>query len=1200
MTEPTETQTQLPKQIFTHLRVHSEFSLSDGTIRVKQLVKLAKNAGYDSVALTDINNIFALIKFYKAAKNAGIKPILGAEVWVRSQAGLHKLVLLCQNSQGYKHLCEIIAEAFLHGQIEHKTAVNFADLQGRTAGLIALSAGQEGLIGEQLLNGQMALAQTTLERYKKLFNQQFYIEVQQIGKEGEGIYFQRALQLAGDSQTPAVATNHACFPAAEDFAAHEARVCINHGDLLADEHRARDYVEQQYFKTPAEMQAVFADYPQLLANAHRIAQKCNVTLALGHNYLPVFENDLGLSESELLVKMAKDGLEERLKQLFNTPEKVAAVRQAYDERLAFEIDTINQMGFPGYFLIVADFIRWSKDNDIPVGPGRGSGAGSLVAYALKITDLDPIKYDLLFERFLNPERVSMPDFDVDFCMDKRDLVIDYVAQKYGREKVSQIATHGTMAAKAVVRDVGRVLGHGYGFVDSIAKLIPFAIGMTLTKALEVEPELKKRYDSEEEVKILLDLALSLEGMARNVGKHAGGVVIAPSKLTDFSALYCEEDGKGVVVQYDKDDIEAAGLVKFDFLGLRTLTIIDWALKSINKKRHAAGEPAIDIMAIPMDDAGAFNILKSCQTTAVFQLESSGMKDLIKRLQPDCFDDIIALVALFRPGPLESGMVDDFINVKHGRAEAKYTLPELKPILESTYGVILYQEQVMQIAQVLASYSLGQADMLRRAMGKKKPEEMAKQGEMFMAGAVKNGHDAQKAQTIFDLMAKFAGYGFNKSHSAAYALLAYQTAWLKAHYPQAFMAAVLSSDMDKTDKVVSLIEECRTMGLCIKNPSINESAYQFTVNENNEIVYGLGAIKGAGEAALETLIAYREKHGRVKSIEDFFLTADFSKLNKRVLEALITAGVFDDLQSNRRYLLENLPNFLKLSEQTVKNQQSGQADLFGMGGRSATAVAMPTFAGKNKTWEPKEQLQREKNALGLYLTGHPVDSDKDELMSILHGRTLADTLQRAEENNLLNHKGKKDNQFSRRGQRVWVAGLIMDIRTRPLKSGNGKMAFVTIDDRSARTEVNFFAKNYAANKEKLNIDEIVIIKGRIVYDDFSGAMKINADEVFLLAQAPALFAEAIQIGVDEKTDMDAVIRLLSMYHPQADNDTNHAGGAEVYFHIKGHGVEGKIRLPKNHNVVLEADCYQQLLAICGKSNIAVNYNVNKYQTPQGEE
>ncbi|PIE46074.1 MAG: DNA polymerase III subunit alpha [Gammaproteobacteria bacterium] len=1178
-------------QIFTHLRTHSEFSLTDGTIRIKQLAALARQASYDCIALTDVNNIFGLIKFYNSAQKAGIKPILGAEIGVRSAFGLHKLVLLCQNNQGYTHLCEILSEAFLHGQKEHKAAIDVEHLHGRTTGLIALSAAQEGLLGEQLINGQLDLAKNTLQYYGKLFNRQFYIEIQRLGKEGESVYIDRALQLAADTQTPAVATNHVCFSKPTDFESHEARVCIAEGSLLADQNRIRRYSDQQFLKTPAQMQTLFDDYPQLLTNACRIAQKCNVTLDLWKNYLPAFENEEGLSESDYLSKMAKKGLEERLLQLFKTPEKVAEVRQAYDDRLAFEISMINQTGFPGYFLIVADFIQWSKDNDIPVGPGRGSGAGSLVAYALKITDLDPLEYDLLFERFLNPERVSMPDFDVDFCMEKRDQVIDYVAGKYGRDKVSQIATHGTMAAKAVVRDVGRVLGNGYGFVDSIAKLIPFEVGMTLTKALQVEPELKQRYDTEEEVKALLDLALSLEGLVRNVGKHAGGVVIAPSKLTDFSALYCEEDGKGVVVQYDKDDIEAAGLVKFDFLGLRTLTTIDWALKTINNKRAQQGEPPIDIMDIPMDDPGAFEVLKKCQTTAVFQLESSGMKDLIKRLQPDCFDEIIALVALYRPGPLGSGMIDDFINVKHGRSPANYLLPELEPILKSTYGIILYQEQVMQIARDLASYSLGQADVLRRAMGKKKPEEMEKQGDLFVRGAVANGYDGKIAKEIFDLMAKFAEYGFNKSHSAAYALLAYQTAWLKSHYPEAFMAAVLSSDMDKTDKVVSLIEECRKMGLKIKNPSLNESTYQFTVNANNEIVYGLGAIKGAGEAALETLMAYRKRHGVVKSVEDFFLTTDFSKLNKRVLEALIHAGVFDDLEANRRYLFDNLPSFLKLAEQTTKNQQTGQGDLFGMGQCNALPTVMPAFGDKTDTWSPPEQLQLEKNALGLYLTGHPIDSFKQQLVDILGDKTLDETLRRIREVKMdaMPGQSSREARFARRGKRVWVAGLIIDIRIHHDKKGN-KMAFVTLDDRTARTEVNFYSKSYELNKDCLNIDDIVLIKGKAVFNDYKNNWKINAEETYPLSMAEELFAEAIQITIDETIDVDGLIAVIRQHRD--------VSGADVYFHIRCGQTDGKLRLPKSAAVKLSAQCIKQLEALCGRSRLSLRYNLNR-QRPDRE-
>jgi len=1185
--------------MFSHLRVHSEFSLVDGTIRIKKLAALAKSAGFDSIALTDINNIFGLLKFYQSAQAVNIKPILGAEVWVRSAEGVHKLVLLCQNNQGYTHLCEIISEAYLYGQQDHRIAVNIDALSGRTAGLIALSAAHEGVLGKLLGSAQFDAAKKLLATYKNLFFKQFYIEVQRLGKPEEPLYFERALTLASSTQTPAVATNHVCFPGADDFYAHEARVCINQGNLLSDDNRPRNYVESQYLKSAKAMQAAFSDYPQLLENAHRIAQKCNVSLHLGKNYLPAFTNDLGLSEDDYLEKLARGGLETRLKQRFTTPEAIASVRQKYEQRLAFEIGIINHMGFPGYFLIVADFIRWSKNNDIPVGPGRGSGAGSLVAYCLDITDLDPIQYDLLFERFLNPERVSMPDFDIDFCMDKRDLVIDYVVSKYGREKVSQIATHGTMAAKAVIRDAGRVLGYGYGFVDSIAKLVPFKPGMTLTEALTVEPEFKRRYDSDDEARIIIDLALSLEGLARNVGKHAGGVVISPSKLTDFSALYCEQDGKGLSVQYDKDDIESAGLIKFDFLGLRTLTVIDWALKSINKKRQMDNQEPIDILDIALDDKATYQLFKRCQTTAVFQLESTGMKELIKRLQPDCFDDIIALVALYRPGPLGSGMVDDFINVKHGRAPANYPLPQLEPILKSTYGVILYQEQVMQIAQMLASYTLGEADMLRRAMGKKKPQEMARQGEKFTAGAVKNGHDREKAKYIFDLMEKFAGYGFNKSHSAAYALLAYQTAWLKTHYPAEFMAAVLSTDMDNTDKVVTLIEECRQMGLTIDNPSLNASDYAFSVSAEKTIVYGLGAIKGAGEAALKSLLQFRAHYGQVHSIVDFFSHADFSKLNKRVLEALICAGVFDQLEPNRRYLLQQLPEFLKLAEQTTENKKTGQADLFGLG-QSQSLEQHHDDILKNGNdqprWNERERLQREKAAIGLYLTGHPIDSYKSQLLAILNQQTLASTMSRIEEDN--------DTNASRRGgrkkQSIWVAGLITDIRLRQGK--NGKMAFITIDDRSARAEISCFSQSYEANKDAITVDEIVLIQGRAGYDDFSQQWKINAEHIYRLSEVPERFAKAIQITVDMEVPerLAPIIKIVNDgLSASSDSENNDKApkdtGASVYFHLKHENMQGKIQLPKGKRLKLSPHYYQQLLAICGRENLNLHYHLNSVNT-----
>ncbi|MEE3271981.1 MAG: DNA polymerase III subunit alpha, partial [Pseudomonadota bacterium] len=831
--------------------------------------------------------------------------------------------------------------------------------------------------------------------------------------------------------------------------------------------------------------------PEAIENTVEIAKRCNVTVRLNEYFLPQFPTG-GMTTEDFLVKVSEEGLEERLEFLFPDEEVRKAKRPEYDDRLRIELEVINQMGFPGYFLIVMEFIQWSKDNGIPVGPGRGSGAGSLVAYALKITDLDPLEFDLLFERFLNPERVSMPDFDVDFCMDRRDEVIDHVAELYGRQAVSQIITFGTMAAKAVVRDVGRVLGHPYGFVDRISKLIPPDPGMTLEKAFKAEPQLPEVYESDEEVKDLIDMARILEGVTRNAGKHAGGVVIAPTTITDFSPLYCDDEGKNPVTQFDKNDVETAGLVKFDFLGLRTLTIIQWAIDMIKEGKNVD----VDISAIPLEDPKSFRTLQNAETTAVFQLESRGMKELIKRLKPDCFEDIIALVALFRPGPLQSGMVDNFIDRKHGREEISYPDAEyqhecLKEILEPTYGIILYQEQVMQIAQEMAGYSLGGADLLRRAMGKKKPEEMAKQRGTFAEGAKGNNIDPDLAMKIFDLVEKFAGYGFNKSHSAAYALVSYQTLWLKVHYPAEFMAAVMSADMDNTDKIVTLVDECERMGIEILPPDLNAGKYKFTVDSEGRIVYGIGAIKGVGEGPIEAIIEARETQGAFKDLFDFCAKIDIKRVNKRVLEKLVLAGAMDNLGPHRASLMASLPEALAAAGQHAKAESFGQSDMFGLLTTEPEDVKQ-AFADVPE-WPEKVWLEGEKDTLGLYLTGHPINQYAEELRYYTDGRLV-------------------DLKPTNKDQMASAVGLVLGVRVMTNKRGR-RWAIVTLDDKSARIDVRFFPDMYEQFESVLETDRILLIKGQVSFDDFSGGNTITARDVMDIVQAREKNARALALNID---------------------------------------------------------------------------------------
>ncbi|MDH5324765.1 MAG: DNA polymerase III subunit alpha [Gammaproteobacteria bacterium] len=1149
---------------FVHLQVHTEYSLVDGITRIKPLVNKVKQENMPAVAVTDQCNLFAMVKFYRAAIQAGVKPIIGVEVWVQNPEKISqpfRLLLLCQNNQGYRNLTQLVSRAYMEGQHGGIPMLQRDWFEGQTEGIIALSGGREGDVGQALLAANTELANEYLRYWDGLFPDRYYLQLQRTGRPGEEDYVHAAVDLALQHGTPVVATNDVHFLAASDFEAHEVRVCIHDGRTLDDPRRPKRYSEQQYLRNATEMLELFADIPEALANSVEIAKRCNVELTLGKNFLPDFPIPDGLTEAEFFRREAREGLQRRLEFLFDAQgDDFEVIRKPYDERLEIELNVIISMGFPGYFLIVADFIQWAKQNGVPVGPGRGSGAGSLVAYALTITDLDPLRYELLFERFLNPERVSMPDFDVDFCMEGRDRVIEYVSEHYGKEKVSQIITYGSMAAKAVVRDVGRVLGHPYGFVDQIAKLIPFDIGITLDKALEQEEALRERYQREEEVQLLIDMARSLEGLSRNAGKHAGGVVIAPSKLTDFSPLYCEQGGASLVTQFDKDDVESVGLVKFDFLGLRTLTIIDWALKTINAQKQTLGEEPIQIERISLEDEASYTLLKNCSTTAVFQLESRGMKDLIKRLQPDNFEDIVALVALFRPGPLQSGMVDDFINRKHGRAKVEYPHPDLAPILKPTYGVILYQEQVMQIAQVLASYTLGGADLLRRAMGKKKPEEMAKQREIFTEGALGRGVEAKTATYIFDLMEKFAGYGFNKSHSAAYALVSYQTAWLKTHYPEAFMAAVLSADMDNTDKVVTLIEECREMDLSVTPPDVNLCDYRFTVKQDGVILYGLGAIKGVGEGAIEVVRQERLDHGPYADLFEFCRRVDLKRLNRRTLEALIKAGAMDSLGPNRATCMAYLNTALKAAEQQSQNVDSGQSDLFGLDSAPRTAVTPDMQAVPE--WDDETRLNGEKETLGLYLTGHPIDRYEQELRDIISSK-ICD----------LNPKSN---------QTIRIAGLIVALRTMNTRRGD-RMAFLTLDDRSGRVELAVFSDAYQHYRDMLAKDRLVVVEGEVSVDEYSGGIKMSAQKIFDINKTREIFAKRLLLTLDKtKTEQGFASLLKNVLDPFKQ------GHCPIYVHYKGQGANARIRLGEQWNVHPTDELIHRLTELAGEHSVCVEY------------
>ncbi|HHQ4677992.1 DNA polymerase III subunit alpha [Aeromonas veronii] len=1154
---------------FIHLRVHSDFSMVDGLQKINPIVGAAAANNMPALALTDQMNMCGLVRFYGAAHGKGIKPIVGADFWVQSDElgdEQFRLTLLAMDNDGYQNITLLISRGYQRGHVQGRPVIDKSWLAEHAKGVIVLSGGREGDVGKFLLKGNRQMTEQCVAFYQTHFPDAYYLELLRTGRPDEEVYLHMAVAISTEFELPVVATNEVVFLNADDFDAHEIRVAIHDGYTLMDKRRPRRYSPQQYLRSQEEMAELFADIPEALENTVEIAKRCNVTVRLGEYFLPNFPTG-DMTTEDFLVAKSKEGLEERLEFLFPDPQVRAERRPEYDERLDIELKVINQMGFPGYFLIVMEFIQWSKDNGIPVGPGRGSGAGSLVAYALKITDLDPLEFDLLFERFLNPERVSMPDFDVDFCMDRRDEVIEHVSDMYGRDAVSQIITFGSMAAKAVVRDVGRVLGHAYGFVDRISKLIPPDPGMTLAKAFEAEPKLPELYEQDEEVKDLIDMARRLEGVVRNAGKHAGGVVIAPTKITDFAPLYCDDEGHHPVTQFDKNDVEYAGLVKFDFLGLRTLTIIDWALGMINPRLAKEGKPPVDIAAIPIDDKKSFDLLQRYETTAVFQLESRGMKDLIKRLRPDCFEDMIALVALFRPGPLQSGMVDNFIDRKHGNEaisypDEKWQHESLKPILEPTYGIILYQEQVMQIAQTLAGYTLGGADMLRRAMGKKKPEEMAKQRAGFEEGAVKNGVDGELAMKIFDLVEKFAGYGFNKSHSAAYALVSYQTLWLKTHFPAEFMAAVMTADMDNTDKIVTLVDECQRMGLTVIPPDVNTGRYRFSVNEDGHIVYGIGAVKGVGEGPIDAILSARDQDGPFRDLFDFCNRVDIKKLNKRVMEKLILSGAMDRLGPHRAALMATLEEAMRAAEQHAKAQAVGQVDMFGVLTEEIDDVKK-AFANVPH-WPDKVWLEGERETLGLYLTGHPINQYSSELRRYTSGR-LCDL-----------HPTSRDTVTT-------AAGLVIAARSMVTKRGN-KMGIFTLDDRSGRLDVTLFSEALEKYEELMQKDRILVVSGQVSFDDFSGGLKMSARELLDINDARERFARAIRISLDEQRIDDRFFpRLCEILEPAR------AGVCPVQVNYRRPGSRVRLTLGTEWRVTPTDQLIDDLRVLLGRERVELVFD-----------
>ena len=1200
-TEPRAGPSAEPGAGFVHLRLHTEYSLTDGLVRVEPPKRKGGGAGetlssqaaklkFPAIAVTDRNNLFAMVKVYKSAEAVGIKPIVGADVWLEERQPAEapeRLTLLVQNDEGYHNLSRLISLAYTDGQARGQPLITRAWLAAHAAGLIAMT-GRDGGIFRAAQSDQAESALDQLAQLRALFPERLYLEISRCQRAGDDEWVEAACALSRRTGVPVVATNDVRFLERSEFEAHEARVCIAQGRVLSDEKRPRDYTPEQYLKSAEEMRALFADLPEALDNSVEIARRCSLTLKFAPPYhLPNFPVPEGHDTNSWLRDRAREGLEKRFTQI-----QLAQPESAYRERLDYELGIIEKMGFAGYFLVVADFIEWAKNNGCPVGPGRGSGAGSLVAYATGITDLDPLPYNLLFERFLNPERVSMPDFDVDFCMDNRDRVIEYVTQKYGRPHVGQIITYATMAARGVVRDVARVMGHGYGFGDSIAKLVPGTPGATLVDALETMPELKQRYETEEDTRAVLDMGLALEGTTRGVGVHAGGVVIAPEALTDYAPLYCEAGGGGMRTQFDMKDLEMVGLVKFDFLGLKTLTIIQEAVDTIVKQRGTQ----LDVLKLPLDDVDTYALYASGRTSAVFQMESPGMQRASTDLKPDRFEDIIALVSLYRPGPMD--LIPEYCARKRGDAKVEYLHPDMEQVLSPTYGVFVYQEQVMQMSQRLAGYTLGGADLLRRAMGKKKAEEMAAQRAIFEQGAAGRGIPADTSRQVFDLMEKFASYGFNKSHAAAYALVSYQTAWLKTHYPAEFMAAVLSCEMQHTDAVVAMREECLRMGLTLHPPDINASFYRFTVPGPREIRYGLGAIKGAGESALEGIIAERRMNGPFQDLFDFCRRIDTRKANKRVLEALICCGALDSLGLNRPSLLKTLPKALQLAEAAAASASSGQEDLFGLGGGSAgPQVAQQVEPDLEPDWSTRQRLDKERETLGFYLSGHPIQAYHDVIAQVCSGR-LHELIQA--------HAQPTPAVIGANGKPIWqprtklmFAAWVTDVRFfKGDKNGDGRAARasykVTLDDQTAQISTWIDADLWQRLQGFVRPDSLVFVMAELglspARDGRESEPRLYAPEFYDLGR---IFADyAYRATLDWRRPAAEVTALKRLLQPLRSPQ-----GASVAIQYQNSRAACVLELPGEWRLGLTVAAMESLDQLLGPDCVKVHYK--RYQAPVNE-